>query len=125
MSATPAWSRVKALFLAALDLPESERAHWVAEQCAGELSPALADPAQHRVTLQAGAVEAHGAQGPAVGGGAAGHVDAGCRRIEQEHREAVAAGRCGIASSTTPVAASPYVSSRSTRTSRHPESPAW
>ena len=36
MSATPAWSRVKALFLAALDLPESERAHWVAEQCAGD-----------------------------------------------------------------------------------------
>ena len=36
MSAARDWSRVKALFLAALDLPESERAPWVAEQCADD-----------------------------------------------------------------------------------------
>ncbi len=69
------------------------RARPLAEQRAGQLSPALADRTQHRVTLQPGAVEAHGAQGPAVGGGVARHLDAGCRGIEQEHGEAVAAGR--------------------------------
>ena len=33
MNAARDWSRVKTLFLAALDLPESERSHWVAEHC--------------------------------------------------------------------------------------------
>jgi len=33
MSSTRDWSRVKALFISALDLPESERADWVAQQC--------------------------------------------------------------------------------------------
>ena len=36
MTSARDWSRVRALFLAALDVPESERAQWVDEQCADD-----------------------------------------------------------------------------------------